>query len=107
MNTLEIAQVIKSQISGRELMALGAHKYCALSTGGLSFHVSLFGRKKAIVAVKLDANKDLYNVEFYTGRVPKKVKEIKEIFCDDLTDTISVLCEAHFAGKLSKIQNLD
>lgn len=104
MNTLQIANIIKSQISPRELMALGATKFSALSTGGLAFHVSLFGSKKAIVAVKLDQVTDTYNVELYTGRLFKKAKEVSEVYCDQLTETISTLCEAHFAGKLSSVK---
>ena len=100
---IEIAKIIKSQISTRELMAIGAKDFVAIGQrqgceGGLMFNASLFKAKRCKVVVILTPA-DLYDVLVLTGRLHDKVFcEYKGIFAEDLEFTVISEVEKRFAA---------
>lgn len=101
MEKLQVAQTIRSQISTRELLAIGAKNYVSLNTtdfGGLQFDASLFGRKKCKVLIIL-TGEDLYNVCVFKGKLCEKVVgSAKGVFCEDLTEVVVNIVERNFAA---------
>jgi hypothetical protein len=94
--SVQVAQIIHSQISRQILMAIGAKNYVA-GSNSLQFDVSLFGSKKAKIVVKLNAA-DLYDVSLWNGRTIAKKAQMKDVFCEDLTNIVEGLAEANFRG---------
>jgi hypothetical protein len=99
---MEVANTIKSQISGRELMALGANGFIALPErdgylGGLMFKCSLFGKKPVTVKIQLNGT-DLYDIEIINNLNKKPIYNLKDAYNDMLTDVIVNAVEEHFGS---------
>ena len=96
---MEVAKIIKSQISTRELWAIGATNFVSLSSsnyGGLSFKASLFGKKSCVVAIELNA-KDLYNVVIFAPRSLKALGSAQDVYAEDLEGIVVEMVEKRFA----------
>ena len=87
---IEIATAIRTQISMMTYMACGAREFVALN-GGLQFKV---GGRMRYVKVELTPA-DTYNVKLVRvtrNHDIKTVKEINDIYCDQLSEAVYDVC---------------